>query len=158
MRFFITTILFTLFISCQHPDKETVGQPNFLFILVDDLGAHDLSCMGSTYYETPNIDRIANTGMIFTQGYAASRVCSPSRASIMTGQYTARHGITDWIGAKSDTAWRQANRHDLLLPAHYNHALASDGITIAEALKEGCLLYTSPSPRDQRGSRMPSSA
>jgi len=50
------------------------------------------------FYETPNIDRLAREGMVFTQGYAASRVCSPSRASIMTGKFTARHGITDWIG------------------------------------------------------------
>ncbi len=145
MRLFITIIIVALLASCNKSDAtydtkadiKAKEQPNFLFILVDDLGAHDLSCTGSTYYETPHIDRIANEGMVFTQGYAASRVCSPSRASIMTGQFTARHGITDWIGAASDTAWRRANRHNLLLPAHYNRALDHDDITIAEALKEG---------------------
>ena len=76
-----------------------VKKPNIVFILADDLGAHDLSYAGSEYYETPNIDAIAKEGANFTQGYAAAQVCSPSRASIMTGQYTARHGITDWIGA-----------------------------------------------------------
>ncbi len=126
-------ICYTL-IGC-HPTEHAQIKPNVLFILVDDLGLHDLSCTGSKYYETPNIDKIADRGMVFTQGYAASRVCSPSRASIMTGKFTARHGITDWIGAKSGTDWTVLNRHDILLPASYNHVLSSEDITIAEALK-----------------------
>lgn len=107
-------------------------QPNVVFILADDLGLHDLSVTGSTYYETPNIDRIAKEGTVFTQGYASSRVCSPSRASIMTGQFTARHGITDWIGAASGTDW---NRNDKVLPAAYNHAIIEETITLPEAFK-----------------------
>ena len=70
-------------------------KPNILFILADDLGCHDLSCSGSRFYETTNIDRLAASGMVFTSGYAACQVCSPSRASIMTGMFPARHGITD---------------------------------------------------------------
>ncbi|WP_026814845.1 sulfatase [Arenibacter certesii] len=122
--------------SCA-PQSESVPQtPNVVFILVDDLGLVDLGITGSEFYETPNIDRLAREGMIFTQGYAASRVCSPSRASIMTGKFTARHGITDWIGAPSGENWRKLNRHDKLLPADYIHSLSKKDITIAEALKE----------------------
>jgi len=106
---------------------------NVLFILADDLGWRDLSVEGSTFYETPNIDRIANLGMRFTQGYAACQVCSPSRASIMTGKYPARHGITDWIGAPQGTAWKRNTR---MLPPHYQHQLAAGDTTLAEAFRE----------------------
>lgn len=109
---------------------------NILFILADDLGAHDLSFTGSNFHETPNIDKIAEQSMVFTNGYAACQVCSPSRASIMTGKFPARHGITDWIGAKSGTAWREKKRFNKLLPAQYSHALNSEYTTLPEALKE----------------------
>lgn len=117
------------------PSYSLAERPNVLFILVDDLGVHDLSVTGSTYYETPNIDRIANEGTVFTQGYAASRVCSPSRASIMLGQFTARHGITDWIGAASDTQWRENGHNNQLLPARYRHELPKEQLTLAEAMQ-----------------------
>lgn len=107
---------------------------NFLFIIADDFGRMDTSIEGSKFYETPNIDSIAKAGMRFTNGYAACQVCSPSRASIMTGKYTPRHGITDYIGAASGMKW---DRKDKVLPAEYNHALPKEDITLAEALKEG---------------------
>lgn len=136
---YIYLISYILFVSCNSGNKsktiETTLKPNILFILVDDLGINDLSCTGSTFYETPNIDRLASEGAIFTQGYACSRVCSPSRASIMTGKFTARHGITDWIGESSGTDWRKMKREDKMLPSEYLHALPSQDITIAEALK-----------------------
>jgi arylsulfatase A-like enzyme len=110
-------------------------KPNFLFILVDDLGVKDLGFTGSTFYETPNIDALAKKGFIFTQGYANSRVCSPSRASILTGKFTARHGITDWIGAKTNENWRQKKRNDKMLPASYVKSLPENDITIAEAMQ-----------------------
>lgn len=106
-----------------------------LFILVDDLGLKDLGYTGSSYYETPHIDQLAAKSMVFTQGYAGSRVCSPARASIMTGKFTARHGITDWIGAQYDTAWRKLNRYDKLLPADYQHVLLREEVTWAESMK-----------------------
>jgi len=106
---------------------------NFLFIIADDLGRRDLGVDGSTFHETPRVNSIAEKGVRFTNGYATCQVCSPSRASIMTGKYTPRHGITDWIGAKSGTRW---NRGDKLLPAEYEHALSKRDTTIAEALKE----------------------
>lgn len=108
-------------------------RPNFLFVLVDDLGSQDLGYAGSTFYESPNIDALAASGMRFNQGYAACRVCSPSRASIMTGKATARHGITDWIGAKTGMAW---NRDDMVLPAEYIKHLPHEDTTIAEAMRD----------------------
>jgi arylsulfatase A len=75
----------------------TPQKPNIVFILTDDLGWTDLGCQGSTFYETPNIDRLATQGMRFTDNYAACCVCSPSRAGILTGQYPARLHLTDWL-------------------------------------------------------------
>jgi arylsulfatase A-like enzyme len=117
--------------------EKQVEKPNVLFILADDFGYHDMSCMGSKFYETPNIDKIAEEGVIFSNGYAACGVCSPSRASIMTGKFTARHGITDWIGAYSGKDWRKMKKHTKMLPANYTHALPSQFVTLPEALKEG---------------------
>jgi len=136
MKTKFTFLLFILFVFISCSEKEqSPKKPNVLFILVDDLGLHDLSVTGSTYYETPHIDQLAKEGTVFTQGYAASRVCSPSRASIFTGQFTARHKITDWIGAASGEQWRKGNRHDKLLPAEYLHNLPKEDVTMAEAMK-----------------------
>ena len=106
--------------------------PNVLFILADDLGWSDLSGEGSPIYRSPHIDRIAAGGMRFAQGYAACQVCSPSRASILTGLYPPRHGITDWIGARSGAAWREIERHDRLLPAEYEHQLRAEHLTMPQ--------------------------
>lgn len=135
--FFSILLLFLLCItySCQKHTEPT-EKPNVLFILADDFGYHDMSVMGSKFYETPNIDRIANEGMIFTDGYAACQVCSPSRASIMSGKFPARHGITDWIGAKTGEAWREQGRHNKLLPPEYVHNLPHEYVTLPEAMKE----------------------
>lgn len=118
----------------KNEDSHT-KKPNILFILVDDLGINDLGFTGSKYYETPNIDQLATKSTVFTQGYSASQVCSPARASILLGKFTARHGITDWIGAKTGENWRTHNRHDLLLPAANVEALPKEDLTLAEAMK-----------------------
>lgn len=76
---------------------KPVAKPNIVFILIDDMGWTDVGCMGSTFFETPNVDRLASQGMKFTSAYSACTVCSPTRASILTGQYPARLHITDWI-------------------------------------------------------------
>lgn len=73
-------------------------QPNILFILIDDLGFKDLGCYGSDFYETPNIDKLAEKGVKFTNAYSASAVCSPTRASILTGKNPGRLNLTDWTG------------------------------------------------------------
>lgn len=106
---------------------------NVVFFLVDDLGWMDLGCYGSTFYETPHVDKLAATGMRFTQAYAACPVCSPTRASIMTGRYPTRVGITDYIGAAQPENWR---RNTKMLPATYKTRLAHEEVTIAEVLKE----------------------
>ena len=110
--------------------------PNVIFILADDLGWADLSCMGSKYHETPNIDRLAQKGVRFTNAYATCQVSSPSRASILTGKYTPRHGVTDWIGEASGENWRKMKRHSKLLPADYVWALPAEEITLPEKLRE----------------------
>lgn len=114
---------------------QQVKRPNVLFILVDDLGWNDLGFMGSKYYETPNIDKLAQSGMHFTDAYAACEVSSPSRAAIMTGKYPARTGVTNWIGEASGTEWRKMGRNSKLLPAAYEHALDRSEVTIADALR-----------------------
>ncbi len=108
-------------------------RPNVVFILADDLGWRDLSVAGSEFYESPHVDRIANEGMRFMRGYAACQVCSPSRASIMTGKYPARLNITDWIGAAAGTDWKRNTR---LLPAQYERHLPHDDLSIAEAFRK----------------------
>ena len=115
--------------------EENMKQPNILYILADDLGWCDLSIEGSNLYESPNIDRIGSEGMRFTQGYAACQVCSPSRASILTGKYTPRHGITDWIGAPSGADWRKAGRFSKMLPPNYERRLRTEEITFAEVFR-----------------------
>lgn len=84
--------------------------PNVVFILADDLGWSDLGCQGSTYYETPNIDRLAREGLRFTDAYAGAPNCAPTRACLMTGQYTPRHGIyTVGDGNRGDARYRKLN-------------------------------------------------
>ena len=111
------------------------SRPNILFILADDLGVQDLSNEGSTYYESPHIDRIAGMGMKFRRGYATCQVCSPSRGSILTGKYPVNLGITTWIGDRSGEEWRKAGRHDSHLPPDYEHQLRASEMTLAEVLR-----------------------
>lgn len=113
------------------------AKPNFVFILVDDLGKMDLSCEGSQFYETPHIDSIAKSAMRFDQGYSACQVCSPSRASIQTGKYPFRVGITDYISITRGNQPEKWRRNTKLLPASYNPELALKETTVAEALREG---------------------
>src|SRR5689334_22054980 len=77
-------------------------KPNVVIILIDDLGRNDLGCYGSRYYRTPHLDRLAAGGVRFTDAYAACPVCSPTRASILTGQYPARLNLTDWLPGRAD--------------------------------------------------------
>jgi len=90
MRFLALLLALTLTARAATP-------PNIIFILTDDLGATDLGCTGSPLYETPNIDRLAKDGVRFTQSYSACTVCSPTRASFLTGRNPAALQLTDWI-------------------------------------------------------------
>ena len=112
------------------PTLDAAKQTNFLFFLVDDMGWADIGANGSTFHETPHIDRLAKSGMRFTQGYAAGSVCSPTRASIMTGKHPVRVDITDWIPGQSN---RPTNP---LLHPEDRHSLPLKEVTLAEALKQ----------------------
>ena len=117
----------------RRPVLAAPRRPNFVFFLVDDLGWTDLGCFGSTFYETPNVDRLAAEGMRFTSAYAACPVCSPTRASILTGKYPARMATTDYFGARQPEKWE---RNTPLLPASYLDRLPHEETTLAEAFKE----------------------
>jgi len=108
--------------------KNTKPKPNFLFILADDLGWSQLGCYGSGFYETPNIDRLATEGMKFTDAYAACPVCSPTRASIMTGKYPARLHLTDFIAGGNYP-------YEKLKQPEWQKYLPLEEITIAEVLR-----------------------
>jgi arylsulfatase A-like enzyme len=130
MRPFLSPLVILLLVGFAMAETK---KPNVVLILVDDMGFHDLSIENSTFYRSPNIDKLARGGMRFTQGYATCRVCSPSRASIQLGKFTARHGVTNWIGARSGMEWK---REDSLLPAEYLRELPQQDVTLAEAMRE----------------------
>ena len=90
------TLFILIFASCiADAEEPTSLKPNIIFILADDVGAHDLGCYGSIFHRTPNIDALAARGVRFTQSYANSQSCSPTRASILSGLHPARIGITN---------------------------------------------------------------
>ncbi len=105
--------------TAEAADQRDQRPPNIIFILGDDLGWAELGCYGNTFNETPNLDRLAREGLRFTQAYAAAPVCSPYRASLMTGQYPVRTGITDYLRPDD--------------PKH----LSTDYVTLPKMLKSG---------------------
>ncbi len=138
MKYLLPFLLAFLFMPCVSSlaadASSTLAKPNIVFILADDLGQRDLGCYGSTFYETPNLDRMAKEGALFTNAYAACPVCSPTRASLMTGQWPQRLGITDYIGAPAKPeAW---NRNTKMLPAPYTELLSLEKPTLAKAMKD----------------------
>ncbi|MBE7497946.1 MAG: sulfatase [Verrucomicrobiaceae bacterium] len=124
-------LLFLLSAFC--PLLGAADRPNVVFFLADDLGQRDLGCYGSTFYETPNLDRLAKQGARFTNAYAACPVCSPTRAAVQTGRWPQRTGITDYIGAAlKPELWK---RNTILLPAPYQDRLAHEEVTMGEMMK-----------------------
>lgn len=111
--------------SAQSPDK-----PNIVFILADDLGFKDVGFNGSDYYETPNIDKLAKQGMIFNNAYTGGANCAPSRACLISGQYTPRHGIYA-VGSTNKGPISEMR----LMPVKNNQHLSPSNYTMAEALK-----------------------
>jgi arylsulfatase A len=103
---------------------------NLVLIVIDDLGWADVGCYGSGFYETPRIDALASAGMRFTDAYATSLVCSPTRASLMTGKYPARLQLTDYL------VGRRQRIDSPMLRAHFRHALPREEVTLAEKLKQ----------------------
>ncbi len=135
LHIFTTFILSSLIVSlstlsankAQCAEKQSV--PNFIIILIDDMGWKDLGCFGSTFYETPHCDKLAAAGMRFTNAYAACPVCSPTRASILTGKYPARLHLTDWLPGRTDRPSQK------LLRPKFQQFLPLDEVTLAKALK-----------------------
>ncbi len=126
-RIFLSLVLCCIFSSVALASKPL----NVVFFLIDDLGWNDVGASGSDYYKTPNIDQLARDGMRFTNGYAACNVCSPTRASIMTGKYPARVMLTQWLPSGR---W-DAKQHKLR-EGRYLSNLPLEEVTIAEALRE----------------------
>lgn len=123
---FLVFFILTLKVSSQNTDKS----PNFVFILVDDLGWADVKCnYPGSFYDTPNIDKLAQDGIRFTNAYSAHPVCSPTRAAIMSGKHPNRVNITDWIPG-------DAPQDRQLLGPSINHELGLEEVTLAEKLKE----------------------
>ena len=126
------------------------GHPNIVFIMTDNESAGTLGCYGNKEMHSPNLDQLAAEGIRFNNAFCANAMCSPGRASALTGLLPCQHGIHTWLDDRLVDQW----------PKNWN---ALEGIsTLAEILGKNhydtCLLYTSPSPRDRQKSRMPSSA
>jgi len=126
----------TFFIAAEPLFAADKKHTNVVFFLVDDLGWRDLGCFGSSFYDTPNVDRLASSGMKFTNAYAACPVCSPTRASILTGKYPTRTGITDYINPAGNNQPGKWRRRSKLLPAPYRDHLELKEVTLAESLKK----------------------
>lgn len=132
-------LLTGLLLACSMRTGRAAEPPlNFVFILADDLGQRDLGCYGSTFYETPNLDALAASGMRFISAYSACQVCSPTRASIQTGKYPARLQTTNYFGGPQPEEALQMPRfkHKPLLPPAYLEQLPLQETTIAEALRD----------------------
>ncbi|RMG02132.1 MAG: sulfatase, partial [Planctomycetota bacterium] len=127
----VSSVVAAALIVCGFGNRATAKdrRPNFVFILVDDLGYMDIGAYNpNTFYETPNVDALAASGMRFTDGYAANPVCSPTRFSIMTGKYPTRDGCTNFFSGRREGRFR---------PAPLNDRMPLEEVTIAEALKSG---------------------
>ncbi len=121
--------------------ESPAQRPNVVFILADDLGWRDLGCYGSTFHKTPNLDTLARRGMRFTQAYAANPLCSPTRASIMTGLWPARIGITAPVCHLKEEIFEERLQETgpptaKALVAQSATRLKQEYVTLAEALKE----------------------
>lgn len=140
IRIAFFTVVFSLAVAGTGLSAAVPVRPNILFILADDLGAHDVGCFGSTFHETPNIDRLATRGVKLTQAYAASPLCSPTRSSILVGQYPARTGITSPAchlpTIQLEKKLSPGNTNTRVLNAESLTRLKPDYFTLAEALHE----------------------
>ncbi len=114
---------------CQAACAIGEPRPNIVFLLVDDMGWTDLGCYGSTFHETPHIDALAGSGVRFSDAYTAASICSPTRASLMTGKHPVRVNITDWIPGRREKNPKLKTPEDI-------HRLPLEEVTIAEALKQ----------------------
>ncbi len=131
MRYYLSFLLQLLLLTSQAQD---IDQPNIIFITVDDLGWSDLGCYGADLHETPNIDALASNATLFTNSYAAAPVCSPTRASILTGKTPASLQLTIWIEAAGHE--RKSREEQKLIAPQTVENLSLEEITLAELLKQ----------------------
>ena len=178
-RFFFNVlnkaIIFCLLLIITAKMSAQNEQPNIIFIFADDWGYGDLGCYGATEVATPNLDKLAAKGTKYTQFHTTSGVCSPSRASVITGKFPAENHVHGHFASEEKNIKRgMPNWLDETLSVYLPRMLQKAGYTTAHfgkwhlgggGLPNGdtlapppCLLYTSPSPRDLSTSRMPSSA
>jgi arylsulfatase A-like enzyme len=131
-RCFLKSLAFgaAAFVTMEFVHGKPSRKPNFIVILADDLGWTGLRCFGSKYYETPNLDRLCAQGMKFTDGYSDGPVCAPTRACLISGQYTPRTGVY----RVNDRTGGQEQFCPYIQPKKKPFGL--DKVTIAEALKQ----------------------
>ncbi len=125
----VAFILITLLPGNFTFGAEKKRKPNVVFFLVDDLGQRDVGCYGSQFHETPAIDQLAKEGILFDNAYSTCHVCSPSRASILTGKYPARINLTEWLGGRPERDYELLHHGEKLT------ALPDEEVTLAETLK-----------------------
>ena len=135
---FLCILLTSLFLVA--PTEAAQTRPNLVFILADDLGWRDLGCYGSNFYETPHLDRLAARSLRFTQAYAANPLCSPTRASILTGQYPARIGINTPVCHRKEVVLeaelaKHASSDQRAINVDSATRLNTDYVTLAELFK-----------------------
>jgi hypothetical protein len=133
---FLAALLLAPLAALYAAEQKPANRPNVIVILADDLAYADLSCYGSTFHESPNLDRLAAQGMRFTQAYSSSPYCSPSRAAIMTGRHPARLKITDFIPS--------TGKSGKFLPADMKMELPLEEVTIAEVKRLPGMLADRP--------------
>ena len=126
----IVLLVFTSLVFCKISFASGPRQPNIVLFYVDDLGWSDLGYSGSSFYESPNIDRLANEGVVFDNAYACAPNCAPSRACLMSGMYTPRHGVYT-VGSSA----RGKNEDRMLVPVENKTVLDNDIDTLPEQLK-----------------------
>ena len=133
MRTFVSGLASALILCANLTQAESRAQdpkrPNIILIVADDLGAMDLGCYGSKFHRTPNLDKLAASGIQFTQAYAAAPVCSPTRVALMTGQHPARVGLTDWLPGRANRPDQPLKRPEIPMQ------LPLEQTTMAEMLK-----------------------
>ncbi len=129
LRMMILMLVFTLSVVASG-EVHAERPPNVVFFLVDDLGQRDVACYGSQFYETPRIDELAKEGILFENAYSTCHVCSPSRASILTGKYPARTNLTEWLGGRPERSYEKLHHGEKLT------ALPDAEQTLAETLHE----------------------
>ena len=130
---FLQSLVLIVILPSLLPAAEVSRPPNFVVILMDDMGWRDVGFMGNRFVETPNIDRLAANGLVFSQAYASAPNCAPTRACLMSGQYTPRHGIYTVVDPRQPVGspWHK------LMAADSKSELATEVVTIAESLQSG---------------------